>query len=424
MPGDAFIPVFDFRDGRLWIADQISTIWIRGWPAPEAQQKTRVHDWQPFWPAFRLLQGDQPHAQDVEHPLQACDSVEGLGPRQLEGKRKAYAAFRQTLPPDYAAALEGFTSHQWNLIQVLHERPVFLDLLRANPVLAWCVGNNDQFRKLYAKSSATRARWHMHEKQRELMEWLGFPGTESAVKLMKKIRLEAVRPASMCLLQSALQAKAATMKMLSQLDVINFGALYLACHGTVRDHATFRLLNEVARLPSELTDAPTAGMLIDTLNMWHQLGGPEKLPAFQTTRAISRQHDELVAIFNRPRPPPPQMRPRWTPKMLPTGHFPDPPLEGTAGIVPIRTHQELVAESREQHNCAASQTSQIYQGRYYIYRVLEPERATLAIAQGGSGYWHEVELRIQHNQPVKPETLQFVRTWLWRGQFYDARRSQ
>ncbi|MCX7008578.1 MAG: hypothetical protein NTY53_15220 [Kiritimatiellaeota bacterium] len=108
-----------------------------------------------------------------------------------ERKRAAYDAFRQSIPPDVAALLENFVGHQWNMLHLLRERPEFRDLIRANPVLAWCVANNDQFRKLSARSPAFQARWHTHKKQRDLAAWLGFPGTDAFVKLLKRIRAEA-----------------------------------------------------------------------------------------------------------------------------------------------------------------------------------------------------------------------------------------
>jgi hypothetical protein len=434
------MPEFAFRDGKLWITDAHSVTWLRGWPEPAAERKLsheHVHD---FRPDFRLLAPATPTARDLGHILEACD-----GDAWAERKRAAYAAFRATLPPVATALLENFVSHQWNLLHLLRERPAFCDLLAAHPVLAWCVANNDQFRKLSARSPAFQARWHIHEKQRDLAAWLGFPGTEAFVRLLKKIRLEAVAPFPLRLLQAAAPRAGANLQQLAHLEHINYGALYLACHDTLRAYVTPTLLREVAAQAGELADSPLAGLLTDTLLMHQRRHPGQPAPVFQSTRAVARQHDELVAELNRPVPPPapPALPPRPPPQrqgarrprraapppppqplppvqqrdpldLLPP--FPPPPLPGSPDILPITTEAELAQEGRWQNHCVAIYAPQIRARKLYVYTVLKPERATVAIARCRGGYWDLQELRAAYNHGVRPETLAHVRSWLNRTQ--------
>jgi len=423
MPRNDVSPEFDFREGVLWITDPFETVRLRGWPDPEARQQLNGEVKKTYRPDFRLLQPTKPLSLDGAHWRQACDSVEGMSAEQAARKRDAFALFRQTIPANYVEAIEKFTSHQWNLLHLLHECPSFFDLLQANPPLAWCLGNNDQFRKLSALSPAYQARWHIHKKQRELLDWLGFSGTEAAVKLMKKVRIEAVAPETMRLLQSAFQTKTPTLPMLSQLESINYGAICLACHPRLCSDITLKLLEEVAHAPAELASANTASVLGDVLSMREHIGPILRFhrglseqfqqKGFRSIRSLSACHDKLVAAINSARPP---VRMRWKVRDLPPGQFPPAPLAGTDEIIPICTVQDLKREGSEQGNCVATHAHKVYAGRYYVYRMLKPERATVAIVQEYTGFWKEHEIKATRNFPIRPETLQIVRTWLLRSQ--------
>ena len=396
---------FAFRDDRLWITDAHTTMWLRAWPAPEAKEKIQHDAWAPFRPKFRLVQPEplaSDAARDIEHRQLACDSAAGLDSQAAASKQAAYASLRQTLLPEHAKLIEPFTGYQWNLLQLLHERPVFIDLLRANPVLAWCVANNDLFRKLSAASPAFQVRWHLHKKQRELLEWLGFPAGERLVKLFKKFSPAVAVPWPMGLLQTAVKEQAPSVLYLAHLQRINYGALYLAADSRLRNVVTPNLLAEVAVNPEEETDSPTSGLLADALRMLKLLYPRYNCTPLSSMRAIARLHDRVVTEFNRQ--PPPQY-------VDPTRQFPPPPLPGTTSIVPVTTLKELQAEGKKQRNCVGSYAARIRNGECYVYRVLDPGRATLSLC--AKDYeWHISELKGRANCVVSPATLLHVQKWL------------
>ena len=53
-------------------------------------------------------------------------------------------------------------------------------------------------------------------------------------------------------------------------------------------------------------------------------------------------------------------------------------------------------------------------GKVFIYRVLQPERATLSLAPAANGEWEIDQILRACNQPTSPLTLQAVQTWLAR----------
>ncbi|NLF04633.1 MAG: hypothetical protein GX593_06490 [Actinomycetales bacterium] len=61
--------------------------------------------------------------------------------------------------------------------------------------------------------------------------------------------------------------------------------------------------------------------------------------------------------------------------------LPEPRLKGDATIVPVRNARELVNEGLLMRHCAANLLSLAMGGGIAVYRVLEPERATLAVRQ-------------------------------------------
>ena len=92
--------------------------------------------------------------------------------------------------------------------------------------------------------------------------------------------------------------------------------------------------------------------------------------------------------------------------------FPPPPLPGTDSIVPIVSVQELIEEGRKQANCVGSYDSRVKDGKYYVYQVLSPQRATLAIVQSADSNWRIDELKTRGNNPASKETLGAVNAWL------------
>ena len=62
------------------------------------------------------------------------------------------------------------------------------------------------------------------------------------------------------------------------------------------------------------------------------------------------------------------------------------------------------------HCVAIHETSIASGGKYYVYRVVAPERATLALRRTYRG-WTIDELQGRRNQAVSPETHSRVQAW-------------
>ncbi len=88
-----------------------------------------------------------------------------------------------------------------------------------------------------------------------------------------------------------------------------------------------------------------------------------------------------------------------------------PPIPDADHIQALRTAEDVYAEGCEQCNCVWSLLPQLVSGKRFLYRVLAPERATVAIAPSRDGFGIQ-ELEGACNTPVSTETHETVQYWL------------
>jgi hypothetical protein len=81
-------------------------------------------------------------------------------------------------------------------------------------------------------------------------------------------------------------------------------------------------------------------------------------------------------------------------------------------VLPLTNQAQLQEEGREQQNCVGAYGPRIRTGNLYLYRVLKPERATLAIAKTASGRWQLSEIKSFRNGQVSEETMEAVQWWI------------
>ena len=203
------------------------------------------------------------------------------------------------------------------------------------------------------------------------------------------------------------------LNALQHQPVIDEGGLYLAAYWSWGEFVTPCLFKEMAAKCAAGEFPELSRLLRDTVNMDIQVQLVKRVPG--SIAQVQRIHDKLVEKVNEA----PEARFKWMESL----QFPAPPLPGNEKIVPIETPAMLIEEGKMQHHCVAVMGYDIKEGKTYIYRILEPERATLAIDRILDG-WFIGELRAACNAGVKGETLRMVQDWLDREQqgFWRNRR--
>ena len=72
----------------------------------------------------------------------------------------------------------------------------------------------------------------------------------------------------------------------------------------------------------------------------------------------------------------------------------------------------MLEEGTIQRNCVGAYAPRIHSGKLYLYRLITPERATLAVALNQSGRWVLAEIKASQNTEISPETLSAVHEWV------------
>ena len=73
---------------------------------------------------------------------------------------------------------------------------------------------------------------------------------------------------------------------------------------------------------------------------------------------------------------------------------------------------QLVEEGKAQRNCVATYGRRVARREAYVYRVMGPERATLAIAPDSDGKWRAEQIALKRNKGVSKKTRLAVAQWL------------
>lgn len=343
------------------------------------------------WPALKAMRRSGPGA-----PWRPARPRLDIRARVAEPE---LARYLEGLPPGVVETVERFPDRHWELmIFVARCGMPALDLLQANPALGYMLANNREFRRVHKTEPMVSARLLLapRRRQRDVLEWLGFPPTETVRRVLRKIDYDALDVGALRALRAHMGDDRCRQR-LSHLPRITRPLLKMAGEGALPSlaPALLRQLLE-GRLPRGST---LPRVVSDTIRMWRVAHPGVPLPVFLSVRRLREVHDELAATVD------------WAALAKRSPGFPVPPLPGTGAIVPLDTAQLLCEEGELQHNCVGSYVTRVRRRQLYIYRVIEPSRATLSIVRR-DGRWRIDQLKGPRNSPVPAETRKTVQAWL------------
>ena len=189
------------------------------------------------------------------------------------------------------------------------------------------------------------------------------------------------------------------LKMLSHISRLNAGVLGILARERLLAAIRPILLSEIAYAPGENNHPHAANMLSDLLEMKRLVRPDAPPPKIHSLACLRTLHAMLLEEFL-----------RIDPKQ--DGVLPKPPIPGTEKIVPILTSADLREEGKMQDNCVGGYANKIREGKTFIYRVHEPERATLEIILPSEGDWKIGQLKCRSNSEVSASTREAVQSWL------------
>jgi hypothetical protein len=270
-----------------------------------------------------------------------------------------------------------------------------LDLLEINPALVFAL----------AVASRNEARFCLPPdpgelRQRELAFYLRFPESEAVVRILRKIPPEALSEDRLNRLRNAV-ASPELLKALSHLAVVSAAVIALTTEQLLFTSVTPSFLAEVAQDDGGAEGEGVAVLLRESLQMRAQMD-PGRSVRVDSLARLRQVHGELLRDYA-----------RWVEARIEASKFPPPPVPSLLGVVePLDSAEQLVLEGRQQSNCVASYAPRVREGRVFIYRVLQPERATLSLIRTEAGRWEIGELKASRNRPVSEQTLDLVEQWL------------
>jgi hypothetical protein len=128
-----------------------------------------------------------------------------------------------------------------------------------------------------------------------------------------------------------------------------------------------------------------------------------RLFALTTAASVNRLHDKMIAKKDQ--------TDQYRDDPLFKEEFDPPPLKENGHIIPIQTYKDLCEESLIMHHCVRTYCRRIWEKKYYVYRVLAPERATLGIRIAMNGNWEIDAIKLICNSSPSEETR--VTVWEW-----------
>lgn len=404
-----FKPGHAFRDGKLYSFSEVDVEVIRPWgPGAGAWAKSTQRG---IWRGLRPLLSISTMEQVCSEAIREAGTVETLDeagrpvvvsaplPPTYAGRRAAaYAECLSAIPEPVRRALRPFRESNWELLRLAQAcGSAFLDLVASTPALALALAQRRRL-KVPIGPSASVARL-LRRRQREIAGRLGFPPTESTVRILRRVPPPTLSFWRLHHLRTAL-ADVELSRRLRFAPRLNASVLRLLCDPAAAPLVTPSFIDEIAGLRSEDKRPHIAQAVLELRELHRGLGHPLP-PVLRSARALERDHDVVVRdLVGTPQ----------RESVVAVGPFPSPPLPETDGLTAIASAEELWEEGREMNHCVAGYASRVASGSFYFYRLTSPERATVAL-HWIKDFWYLSDVRGPSNRDVSRETYRSIAAW-------------
>lgn len=289
--------------------------------------------------------------------------------------------------------------------------PVFFSLVKRAPAAIEFVRTNPV---LFALLAFALSRKKMPDddvvallgcKKRELVGWLGGIEREAGVKFVERFQVpgsyrefertiarisdeELMQKSGSRPLSEVFQARRYFEAAPELREVRAFQAELSESTRTIGPAATARLFSEIKDL----------GRLLDR-------DCSEEVARSKNGTALDALYQRLIALAHETAPELLQKVPTYPRK------FPRAPVVESTTILQVADEGELREEARTMNHCALTMVDEFLKGDAFLFRVLEPERATLKLKKQGFRLVVE-ELKLENNDEPSPVTYAAVEAWL------------
>ena len=311
---------------------------------------------------------------------------------------------KRNVPFHILLATAKYSFLQSLLLSLVSRNRYASDLLMSTPNLLWLIID-----KMNQHNTSIQAVAPVFTKrQTDLVRLFGGVGTSAEIKFLRKIQLLNGTSRELHIIQSAIK-QPDLIRNMHHLHEIPVYLLEFCIKNRILPNV--HLMEEIAAVASLLdrkeknTEYTTLSEIVtDCRHLGNSLCHPhieESLNACSSIERLRALHD------------------RWQVEnqeyLLYKGMrhvvFPQPPIPGNRFIEPITTPKELIHEAAVMHHCVSSYMDAVTNGNSYIYKLLEPERATFELVRCDD-HWRLGQVKKKCNGEPSEETTLAIKKWL------------
>jgi len=289
-----------------------------------------------------------------------------------------------------------FNKHAFSALSFASRSEAAAQMLLSSPILMWMILQYSIQNKLSPEVAVEL----FSLKRTKIIALFGFPESKSVLRFLYKYQPKDFELSHFNVIKQFIDLF--DMKVISRIQNIRYALIQWLITEPRWIHAGFvKTLNEAYSIQT------LEVYVQDTFRMGRQLQNPQieqNLLGCQTVEEVIQMHDRLIERVN-------EISFYGLEKIV----YPTPPLEATESIIPILNHKELMLEGREMKHCISSHHNRVLDGVYFVFRILEPERATIGL-HIRNGKIVVDQIRLKCNKMPSEETKEKVHWWLLNAQ--------
>lgn len=309
--------------------------------------------------------------------------------------------FYGAIPEKAVKISSGLRWMQFSALRLMRRNPRASDLAADNPALFWTLAKAIGWGELGLSEAA-----HLvDQRRRNIVERL-FVGQDVSERCLRKIRGQRYDFEEYSVLMVLAGHKLlSVLRDIPRLELQELTPL-AGCPQLASCAFFQRMLREgdceehrVQFLKGIVTDCLAMEREMGVANAW------DGLRRCASVDALLKRHGRIVRKFNDQGEMEKRLR-------LEFGEiFPEPPLGGNGSIEPITTLTELRKEGERMRHCVLSLAPGVFAGELAVYRVMGPERATLAV-RVDMFRCHIQEFALSDNAEPGPDSWSSVLQWI------------
>ena len=408
-----------WKDGKHYLFEKNTITVTQGWPGLRVWICNRDGVWKgsPSTPVARALWYAERLVADASYLEKKRDEKRKRGDKSLATEdfamsecEEALLSLLTTIPQNVLERVNRFsTDGAWHLLRLQSWVRGADELIDSNPALGWMLANHWIFRNGVGKSDATRiARRWVGKPQSDILQWLGFDGSESTRRIVARVDPRAAEALPLLYLRSGLQ-DAEARKAMQHLPALTRDSMHIVTNPKLACRVTPNFLKEVAEQTSwGFFTSPIASGLKKALLLESEgkLKLPKRFHSIEQLNAPRLFHLSSPLLFER----------AYSYDYIQNTVFPAAPYPSVPGIEPIIDYDALETEGKDLQHCIAAYASEILLGSCYIYKVTQPIRATLEARRVPCG-WTLGEIKGKRNEEIEMKHAIFIWKMLTAGRF-------